>query len=116
SKIAKGQSVDFTVSKGEKKSGITLPDYSGMSVESVRSNLEANKLKLGTISQKASSQPSGTVIGQSPTAGSEAKEGEAVNIVVSIGEATSPTTSTTTPTSPTQGTTKTSPEQILKPE
>lgn len=112
SKINKGRSVDITVSKGEKKTGVTLPDYSGMSVESVRSNLEANKLKLGSISQQSSSQPSGTVIGQSPAAGSEAKEGSAVNIIVSSGTATT----TKAPTSPTPGGQKTSPEQVIKPD
>lgn len=114
SKIAKGKSVDLTVSKGPKKAGVALPDYSGMSVDSVQANLEANKLKLGSITQKPSSQPSGTVIGQSPGAGAEVKEGEAVNLTVSSGAAT--TTTTTSPTAPSQGTKKTSPEQVLKPE
>lgn len=110
SKIAKGKSVDLTISKGEKKVGITLPDYSGMSVDGVQSNLGANKLKLGSITQQSSSQPSGTVIGQSPAAGSEVKEGESVNIVVSSGE----TATSTTPTAPSQGTRKKSPEQPVK--
>ena len=114
SKIAKGKSVDLTVSKGPKKAGVALPDYSGMSVDSVQANLEANKLKLGSITQKPSSQPSGTVIGQSPGAGAEVKEGEAVNLTVSSGAAT--TTTTTSPTAPSQGNKKTSPEQVLKPE
>ena len=106
--------MDLTVSKGPKKAGVALPDYSGMSVDSVQANLEANKLKLGSITQKPSSQPSGTVIGQSPGAGAEVKEGEAVNLTVSSGAAT--TTTTTSPTAPSQGNKKTSPEQVLKPE
>ncbi|WP_407400538.1 Stk1 family PASTA domain-containing Ser/Thr kinase [Anaerovibrio sp.] len=112
SKVTKGQSVDFTVSKGPKKTGVTIPDYTGMSVDSVKSNLAANKLKLGTVTEKSSSQSRGTVIGQSPAAGSEVKEGGAVNIIVSSGQA-APTT--TKPTDPEKKTQKTSPEEVVKP-
>ena len=112
SKVTKGQTVDFTVSKGPKKTGVTIPDYTGMSVDSVKSNLAANKLKLGTVTEKTSSQSRGTVIGQSPAAGSEVKEGGAVNIIVSSGQATS---TTTKPTDPGKKTQKTSPEEVVKP-
>jgi serine/threonine-protein kinase len=83
-----------------------------MSVDSVKSNLAANKLKLGTVTEKTSSQSRGTVIGQSPAAGSEVKEGGAVNIIVSSGQATS---TTTKPTDPGKKTQKTSPEEVVKP-
>jgi len=112
SKVQKGQSVDFTVSKGPKKTGVTIPDYTGMSVDSVKANLAANKLRLGTVTEKSSSQSRGTVIGQSPAAGSEVKEGGAVNIIVSSGQAS---TTTTKPTDPGKKTQKTSPDEVVKP-
>ncbi|WP_072031666.1 Stk1 family PASTA domain-containing Ser/Thr kinase [Anaerovibrio sp. RM50] len=113
SKVNKGQSVDFTVSKGPKKIGVTIPDYTGMSVDSVKSNLAANKLNLGTVTEQSDAKPRGTVIGQSPAAGSEVKEGGAVNIIVSSGQNTS---TTAKPTDTGKKTQKTSPEEVVKPE
>ncbi|ORT99627.1 Serine/threonine protein kinase PrkC, regulator of stationary phase [Anaerovibrio sp. JC8] len=112
SKVHKGQTVDFTVSKGPKKTGVTIPDYSGMSVDSVKSNLAANKLTLGTVKEQTSSQPKGTVIGQSPAAGSEVKEGGAVNIIVSSGQAAQ---APAKPTDTGKKAQKTSPDEVVKP-
>lgn len=86
-KITKGQSVDITVSLGEKKKEVTVQNYSGLSVDSARSNLEANGLSVGGISEQSSSQPKGTVIGQSPAAGSAVAEGGSVSLIVSSGAA-----------------------------
>ena len=47
SKITKGQTVDITVSLGEKKKEITVQNYTGLSVDSAKSNLEANGLVPG---------------------------------------------------------------------
>ncbi len=82
SKISKGQTVDITVSKGEKKQKMTLSDYRGTSLESAKSNLAANKLRLGNVTKEASSQAEGTIIGQSPAAGSEVSAGTAVDFVL----------------------------------
>lgn len=85
SKITKGQTVDITVSLGEKKKEITVQNYTGLSVDSAKSNLEANGLSLGGISEEASTRPKGTVIGQSPAAGSTTTEGGSVSLIISSG-------------------------------
>lgn len=89
SKITKGQTVDITVSLGEKKKEVAVQNYSGLSVDSARSNLEANGLSVGGVSEQSSSQPKGTVIGQSPAAGSTLAEGGSVSLIVSSGAAAS---------------------------
>lgn len=85
SKITKGQTVDITVSLGEKKKEVTVQNYTGLSVDSAKSNLEANGLSLGGISEEASTRPKGTVIGQSPAAGSTTNEGGSVSLIISSG-------------------------------
>lgn len=85
SKITKGQTVDITVSLGEKKKEITVQNYTGLSVDSAKSNLEANGLSLGGISEETSTKPKGTVIGQSPAAGSTTTEGGSVSLIISSG-------------------------------
>lgn len=85
SKITKGQTVDITVSLGEKKKEITVQNYTGLSVDSAKSNLEANGLSLEGISEEASTRPKGTVIGQSPSAGSTTTEGGSVSLIISSG-------------------------------
>ena len=85
SKITKGQTVDITVSLGEKKKEITVQNYTGLSVDSAKSNLEANGLSLGGISEEVSTRPKGTVIGQSPSAGSTTTEGGSVSLIISSG-------------------------------
>lgn len=85
SKITKGQTVDITVSLGEKKKEVTVQNYTGLSVDSAKSNLEANGLSLGGISEEASTRPKGTVIGQSPAAGSTITEGGSVSLIISSG-------------------------------
>ena len=85
SKITKGQTVDITVSLGEKKKEVTVQNYTGLSVDSAKSNLEANGLSLGGISEETSAKPKGTVIGQSPAAGSTTTEGGSVSLIISSG-------------------------------
>lgn len=97
-KITKGQAVDITVSLGEKKKDVTVQNYAGLSVESARSNLEANGLSLGGVTEEASSKPKGTVIGQSPAAGSSLAEGGSVSLVISSGRAAEPEAQPSAPT------------------
>lgn len=82
-KINKGKPVDIIVSKGEKKKTISMPDYTGMSIDSARSNIEANGLVVGRVTQKTSKEPAGTVLSQTPSAGGKIKQGESVDLVVS---------------------------------
>ncbi|MGM9539412.1 Stk1 family PASTA domain-containing Ser/Thr kinase [Anaerovibrio sp.] len=98
SKITKGQSVDITVSLGEKKKDVTVQNYAGLSVESAKSNLEANGLSLGGVTEEASSKPKGTVISQSPAAGTSLTEGGSVSLVISSGRTAEPDTQPSAPT------------------
>lgn len=82
-KINKGKTVDIIVSKGKKKKTITMPDYTGMGIDSARANIEANGLVVSNVSQKSSSEPAGTVLSQVPDAGSKVQEGSSVTLVVS---------------------------------
>ncbi|MBQ1941511.1 MAG: Stk1 family PASTA domain-containing Ser/Thr kinase [Selenomonadaceae bacterium] len=85
SKLTKGQTVDITVSKGEKKKQVTIQNYAGLSVESAKANIEVNGMKLGSVTEQDSDKPAGTVVGQSPAAGSSANEGDTVSLVISSG-------------------------------
>lgn len=84
SKLTKGQTVDIIVSKGKKKE-ITVQSYTGMQVENAKSNLEANGLKLGGVTEVPSTQARGVVISQSPAAGAVLQEGGTVSLTVSSG-------------------------------
>jgi serine/threonine-protein kinase len=82
--LAKGQSVNLTVSAGVAQ--VLVPNLVGMqSSTDAATALREVELKLGTVSQKNSDQPEGMVLSQSPGAGSTVDAGSTVNIVVSNG-------------------------------
>lgn len=85
SKIIKGQVVELTVSKGAENKLIKLPDFTGATLEFTRLTLNSLKLRTGSITRRISSQPKGTIISQTPAAGSEVAEATTVHIVVSDG-------------------------------
>ena len=62
-----------------------MPDLSGKLESDLESYLEAAGFKLGSVSEKASDEPEGTVIGQDPKPGTEAEKGTAINVTVSDG-------------------------------
>lgn len=82
SKISKGQSVDITVSKGKQTKKHTMPDFTGNNVSSARSNITNMGFRVGNVTQKESSKAEGTVLSQSPAAGSEVAEGASVDLVI----------------------------------
>ena len=84
-RISKGQSVDITVSKGQKAKKISVPDVKGVPSDRARTMIEGSGLKVGSISEEESTQAAGTVVSQSPSAGSEADSGSAVRLVISSG-------------------------------
>lgn len=85
SKITKGKMVDFVISKGTKEQKVRVPDFRGATLDFARTNTASLKLKVGSISRKMSSQPEGTIISQTPAAGTEVKEGTVIDFVVSVG-------------------------------
>ena len=90
-RISKGQSVDITVSKGQKIKKVTVPDVKGVPSDRARTMIEGSGLKVGSISEEASTQAAGTVISQSPAAGAETDSDSSVRLVVSSGKKSSGT-------------------------
>lgn len=90
-RISKGQSVDITVSKGQKIKKVTIPDVKGVPSDRARTMIEGSNLKVGSISEEASTQAAGTVVSQSPAGGTEVDSGTAVRLVVSNGSKSSGT-------------------------
>jgi len=90
-RISKGQSVDITVSKGQKIKKVTIPDVKGVPSDRARTMIEGSNLKVGSISEEASTQAAGTVVSQSPAGGTEVDSGTAVRLVVSSGSKSSGT-------------------------
>ena len=84
-RITKGQSVDITVSKGQKIKKITVPNVKGVPADRAHTMIEGSGLKVGGTSEEASTQAAGTVVSQSPAAGTEVDSGTAVQVVVSSG-------------------------------
>ena len=80
-KIHKGTTVDFTVSKGEKTKKVPVPDVTGSTLEAARSSITAKGLRVGSITKQTSKQAEGTVVSQSPVGG-EVDEGSSIDLVV----------------------------------
>jgi eukaryotic-like serine/threonine-protein kinase len=81
-KINKGQAVDIVISKGEKTKQVSLPDYSGGTLDAARANLSSLNLRVGNVTKQDSKQAEGTVISQSPSPGSQVNEGGSVDLVI----------------------------------
>ncbi len=83
--LAKGQAVNVTVSAG--KAQVQVPPLTGLtSVADARSTLADAGLALGSVSERDSDQPEGTVLSQSPGSGTTVDAGSKVNITVSNGK------------------------------
>lgn len=89
-KINPDDTVTIVVSTGkeleEEKEEVSVPNVKGYSLSDARDIIEANSLKMGTVSTKASNAAQGTVISQSPASGDKAESNSAVNLVISSGK------------------------------
>lgn len=84
--VSKGTAVDIVVSKGAGPKKLVLPDFRGSPLSTVTSQIESLKLKVGTVTEVASDKyPPGTIVNQTPAAGSEVTEGSSVNFDVAKG-------------------------------
>lgn len=110
--VTKGTKVKIVVCT--KSSVIKVPDVVGDSRSDAEETIKNSKLKVLVSEEYSSSASSGTVIDQSPIAGSGAKEGDTVTIVVSKGARPEQTTRTTQQT--TKQTTKQTQAQTKKTE
>ncbi len=82
-KVKKGKSIRVNISKG---SGVeTVPSVIGQTVDQARAALEAKGFTLGSVTEEESDSPEGTVISQSPVAGTELESSQAVSVVISKG-------------------------------
>ncbi|MBF1696861.1 MAG: PASTA domain-containing protein, partial [Selenomonas sp.] len=63
-----------------------VPDVQGVPLDRARAMLEGSGLKVGGTSEETSTQAEGTVIRQSPAAGTETEAGTAVRLTVSSGK------------------------------
>ena len=82
--IKSGQSIEVNVSKGKVDGNV--PDVVGKSLANARTMLETYKFKVGTVSEETSDTvPKGTVISQSPVAGTPYPDGSEITLVVSLG-------------------------------
>lgn len=79
--LSPGAGLIVVVSRGAPT--IPIPDLLGMSSADARTRLETEGLQLGTVTRRRTSDGTpGTVIGQTPTAGTLAASGTVVDIVV----------------------------------
>jgi beta-lactam-binding protein with PASTA domain len=84
--VAAGSAVDLVVSTGPVM--VVVPDVVGMTQAAAGTALSGAGLAVGTVTQQSSaSVPAGSVISQSPIAGSNVAEGSAIGLVVSSGAA-----------------------------
>ncbi len=82
-KIAKGQSVDLTLSKGRPIKLVSVPDFTGGTLDAAKDRLKQLKLSVGTVTREKSRQASGTVLSQTPRGGTEVDEGTTIDFVLS---------------------------------
>ncbi|HEX7299294.1 MAG TPA: Stk1 family PASTA domain-containing Ser/Thr kinase [Solirubrobacteraceae bacterium] len=78
--VDKGSAVTLTVSSGPEQ--VDVPDVTGKSFDEAKSELEAAGLKATRKDQDSEDEDPGTVLGQSPKAGTQAPEDSAVQLTV----------------------------------
>lgn len=101
SQVAAGSTVVVYVSRPQVNTTAKVPALTGLkSVNDARSVLVQNKLGLGSTTEQYSDQPAGTIIGQSPAAGSTVKVNSRVSITVSAGPEPVPETPAEQPAAP----------------
>lgn len=71
------------------KAKVSVPNVIGMYRDNAESTLGMYNLLIGTVTRKASNNPEGTIIMQSPAAGASVDENTTVTIVISSGKADS---------------------------
>ncbi|MBR1629230.1 MAG: Stk1 family PASTA domain-containing Ser/Thr kinase, partial [Lachnospiraceae bacterium] len=81
-KIQKGQSVDLTISKGKPIKLVRVPDFSGGTLDAAKDRLKQLRLSVGTVTGEQSRQAAGTILRQTPSAGTEVDEETTVDFVI----------------------------------
>lgn len=86
SPLAVGETVTLTVSEGEPAKTVTVPNLTGLSRSHALIELFRCGLSVDTVTEEDSDAPEGTVIRQSPTAGSAVAPGTRLRLTVSRGK------------------------------
>ena len=87
--VNSGTTVTVYIATSQKIQTVSVPNVVGqLSLEAAKSILENNGLTIGTISRVESDSPVGSIIAQSPVAGTEVSSGTQVNVTVSTGRPT----------------------------
>lgn len=82
--------IDIVISKGAGPKRIAMPDLRGTPLNTVNSQLDSLKLKLGKTTEEPSDKyPAGTITGQNPAPGIEVSEGAIVDLTVAKAAASS---------------------------
>lgn len=87
-----------TTDASDEANMVPVPKLTGTTLEGAETLIKSAKLKIGKVTKEESDKPEGTVISQSPKAGSESAENGYVNLVVSAGKAEEEPAETTEPT------------------
>jgi beta-lactam-binding protein with PASTA domain len=95
-RLKKGAPVSLSVAKGA--AAVVVPDVTGHSQQDAEHDLQGRGLNVHVV-DVASSQPSGTVVAQSPPAGSKVQQGGTVRL--NVARHAPPATTTTTGPAPT---------------
>jgi beta-lactam-binding protein with PASTA domain len=103
-RVKKGAPVALSVAKGA--AAVVVPDVTGHSQADAQHDLQGRGLNVHVV-DVASSQPSGTVVAQSPPAGGKVQQGGTVRINVARQAPPAATSTTTTRSTTTAGTTPT---------
>lgn len=86
SKVSKGTTVSYVVSRGPETKYVTVPGLGGYTEDQARQRLENAGLKVGTVNQAYSSTVGpGYVIDQTASPGSSVEEGTSVGFTISLG-------------------------------
>ena len=88
--VAAGTTVIVYVSRPQVNTSTRVPALEGMDVNDARTLLVQNRLGLGSQTEQYSDTPPGTVLSQSPKAGSSVKLNSRINVVVSAGPEPAP--------------------------
>jgi serine/threonine protein kinase len=84
--VNKNTAIDLVISKGTGPRKIMMPDFRGSPINTVNTQLESLKLKLGTTTEVPSDKyPAGTITGQNPAPATETAEGTTVDFTVAKG-------------------------------
>jgi serine/threonine-protein kinase len=81
--VNKNATIDLIISKGSGPRKIVLPDFRGTPLNTVNTQLDSLKLKLGKVTEEPSDKyPPATISGQNPLPATEITEGSSVDLTV----------------------------------